>query len=148
MAASSFTVIWMRVKVEWHSIIYSSLGAFFSIILGLQFWDDFLTGQQKKMIFVSIWFSFAVSLLILNLQRKRITYDTIPHFNAWKAFILFVTGFFGGILSALTGSGVDICSFSVLTLFFRVTEKTATPTSVILMWVFQEILKIIMFLGA
>ena len=26
-------------------------------------------------------------------------------------------------------SGIDICSFSVLTLLFRVSEKTATPTS-------------------
>ncbi|KAI6197564.1 hypothetical protein M3Y94_01239300 [Aphelenchoides besseyi] len=129
MAASSFTVIWMRVKVEWHSIAYSSLGAFFSIILTLQFWDNILTGQQKKMLFVSIWFAFAISLLILNLQRKRITYDTIPDFNVWKASILFATGFFGGLLSGFCGSGVDICSFSILTLLFRV----ATPTSVILM---------------
>ncbi|KAI6226112.1 hypothetical protein M3Y99_01327500 [Aphelenchoides fujianensis] len=90
-------------------------------------------GPQKKMIFVSIWFSFAVALLILNLQRKRITYDSIPQFNAWKAAILFGTGFFGGLLSAFTGSGVDICSFSVLTLLFRVSEKVATPTSVLLM---------------
>lgn len=48
MAASSFTIIYMRVKVEWHSIIYSSLGAFVSIILGLQFWDDLLTGEYKR----------------------------------------------------------------------------------------------------
>lgn len=38
-----------------------------------------------------------------------------------------------GFLTAFTGSGVDICSFSMLTLLFRVTEKVATPTSVILM---------------
>ncbi|KAI6183468.1 hypothetical protein M3Y97_00492400 [Aphelenchoides bicaudatus] len=133
MTASSFTVIYMRVKVEWHSIIFSSLGAFFSIILGLQFWDDVLTGPQKKMGFVSIWFAFAVSLLILNLQHKRKTYDSIPNFNWWKALVLFGTGFFGGLLSAFTGSGVDICSFSILTLLFRVSEKVATPTSVVLM---------------
>merc|ERR1712154_634482 len=42
-------------------------------------------------------------------------------------------GFLGGIFSGIAGSGIDICSFAVLTLLFRVTEKTATPTSVILM---------------
>ncbi|KAI6238968.1 hypothetical protein M3Y99_00628300 [Aphelenchoides fujianensis] len=93
----------------------------------------FIASPQKKMIFVSIWFGFAASLAILNTQRKRITYDSIPQFNAWKAAILFGTGFFGGLLSAFTGSGVDICSFSVLTLLFRVSEKVATPTSVLLM---------------
>ena len=45
----------------------------------------------------------------------------------------FYTGFAGGIFTSVSGSGLDICSFSILTLLFRVTEKTATPTSVILM---------------
>jgi uncharacterized membrane protein YfcA len=74
-----------------------------------------------------------MSLFILNLQRKRVTYDYIPEFNWWKALVLFGTGMFGGLLTAFTGSGVDICSFSMLTLLFRVSEKIATPTSVILM---------------
>lgn len=39
----------------------------------------------------------------------------------------------GGIFSGIAGSGIDICSFAILTLLFRVTEKTATPTSVVLM---------------
>lgn len=30
-------------------------------------------------------------------------------------------------------SGIDICTFSILTLLFRVSEKVATPTSVVLM---------------
>lgn len=33
----------------------------------------------------------------------------------------------------MAGSGIDICSFAALTLLFRVSEKVATPTSVILM---------------
>ena len=47
--------------------------------------------------------------------------------------VLIIAGIFGGIFTAVSGSGLDICSFSILTLLFRVTEKTATPTSVILM---------------
>jgi hypothetical protein len=52
MAASSFTVVYMRVKLEWHSIFFSSAGAFFSTILGLQFWDDLLTGEEFKETFM------------------------------------------------------------------------------------------------
>ncbi|CAN0541238.1 unnamed protein product, partial [Scytosiphon promiscuus] len=33
----------------------------------------------------------------------------------------------------LCSSGIDICTFSILTLLFRVSEKVATPTSVVLM---------------
>ena len=47
--------------------------------------------------------------------------------------LIFILGFIGGNFSALAGSGVDICSFSVLSLLFRISEKVATPTSVVLM---------------
>ena len=47
--------------------------------------------------------------------------------------LLLFLGVVGGTFSALAGSGVDICSFSVLCLLFRVSEKVATPTSVVLM---------------
>ena len=51
----------------------------------------------------------------------------------WKALVLLCTGFLGGIFSSIAGSGIDICSFACLTLLFRISEKTATPTSVVLM---------------
>ena len=66
-------------------------------------------------------------------QHKRKTFDSIPNFGVWQAAILILTGFLGGIFSAITGSGVDICSFSILSLLFRVSEKVSTPTSVVLM---------------
>lgn len=52
--------------------------------------------QEKKMLFVTIWFSFAVSLFILNTQKKRQAYYTIPYFDFWKWIILVVTGMIGG----------------------------------------------------
>lgn len=42
-------------------------------------------------------------------------------------------GFIGGICSSIAGSGLDMASFSLLTLYYRVSEKIATPTSVVLM---------------
>ena len=51
----------------------------------------------------------------------------------WKALVLLLTGFMGGIFSSIAGSGIDISSFACLTLLFRISEKTATPTSVVLM---------------
>uniref|UniRef100_A0A1I7W9L5 Membrane transporter protein n=1 Tax=Heterorhabditis bacteriophora TaxID=37862 RepID=A0A1I7W9L5_HETBA len=37
------------------------------------------------------------------------------------------------VFTAFAGSGVDICMFSIITLLFRVSEKTATPTTIVLM---------------
>ena len=133
MTASAFTILWMRVVIEWYSIIDCSIGAVFGITIGLQYIDPNLTPPQKKIGFVSVWFSFAFALFLLNRNYERRTFLTIPDMKLWKAVVLLLTGFVGGIFSAISGSGVDICSFSVLTLLFRVSEKTATPTSVVLM---------------
>ena len=133
MTAAAFTIFWMRVQLEWHSIIFCSLGAIVGMAIGLEFIDPNLTPPQKKIGFVCVWFSFAFALFLLNRYHKRKTYKTIPDFKLWKLIVLLLTGFMGGIFSAISGSGVDICSFSILTLLFRITEKTATPTSVVLM---------------
>ena len=44
-----------------------------------------------------------------------------------------LTGFLGGIMTGLVGNGIDIICFSVMVLLFRLSEKLATPTSVVLM---------------
>ena len=36
-------------------------------------------------------------------------------------------------MTACIGSGLDICSFSILCILFRISEKVATPTSIVLM---------------
>lgn len=133
MSAATFTIFFMRVQLEWHSIVFCFLGGVFGVILGLEFVDPYVSAVVKKMIFVCVWFTFAFALFLLNRYYKRKTYKTIPDVKLWKIITLLVTGFIGGIFTAVVGGGVDICSFSVLTLLFRVTEKTATPTSVVMM---------------
>ena len=52
-------------------------------------------------------------------EHKRKTFDSIRNFGVWQSVILLFVGFLGGIFSAIAGSGVDICSFSILSLLFR-----------------------------
>ena len=47
--------------------------------------------------------------------------------------MLVVTGMIGGVISSITGSGLDISIFALLVLGMGISEKVATPTSVILM---------------
>ncbi|TMS35432.1 hypothetical protein L596_002838 [Steinernema carpocapsae] len=133
MTSAAFSIIWMGIVLEWRAILMCSLGAAFGCVLGFEFLDHLLTASFKKMMFVSIWFSFGLALWLLNTQKKRVTFDSVRHVNPSKLLILLATGFIGGICTSFAGSGVDICSFSVLTLLFRVSEKVATPTSVVLM---------------
>ncbi|CAH1802681.1 unnamed protein product [Owenia fusiformis] len=133
MTAATFTIFFMRVKIDWTAIINCSIGGVFGVVFGLELIDPYLAPAQKKFIFVSVWFSFGFALFLLNRYHKRRTFLSIPRVNVWKICFLLVTGFFGGNFTAIAASGLDICTFSILTLVFRVTEKTATPTSVVLM---------------
>ena len=133
MSAASFTIFWMQITIEWHSIFYCSIGAVFGMIFGLEVLDSLLDEPTKKLGFVCIWFSFAFALYLLNRQHDRKTFDSIPNFGHWQGLVLILTGFTGGTFSAIAGSGVDICSFSILSLLYRVSEKVSTPTSVVLM---------------
>jgi uncharacterized membrane protein YfcA len=153
MTAAAFVIIYMQVQVEWKSIWYCSLGGLVGLIYGLEEVAPTLTPPYAKMYFVVIWGSFAASLFYLNRIYGRKVYhvadpkhlpqiwksaDLTPYwvlnlFLNWKVLVLLAAGFIGGIFTSIAGSGIDICSFAVLTLLFRVSEKTATPTSVVLM---------------
>ncbi|PIO67181.1 hypothetical protein TELCIR_11079 [Teladorsagia circumcincta] len=133
MMCAMFVIMFMRVQIEQRAVLFGTIGSIPGLIIGFKYFDPLLDAPQKKMLFVSIWSSFAIALFILNSQKKRKTYHKIPDFRPWKALVLMATGFIGGIFTAFAGSGVDICIFSMITLLFRVTEKTATPTTVVLM---------------
>lgn len=133
MTSATFTILFMRVPVERKAILLSTCGGLVGLISSLEFIEYRMTPAMKKMIFSSFWFSFSFALFLLNRYRKRQTFQTIVFFNWWKGIVLIVTGFIGGVFTSFVGSGLDICSLSVLTLFFRLSEKTATPTAVILM---------------
>jgi len=154
MVAGSFTILVMRLKLEWNAILYVTVGGVAGIIVGLEEIAPRLPPPYAKMYFVCIWSSFAIGLYLLNRNHHRYVHDTIPNWpthpfmlmkedntttcqtiisNTWQPLILMAFGILGGIFSSVAGSGIDICSFALLTLLFRVSEKVATPTSVVLM---------------
>lgn len=133
MSAASFTIFFMKVQCEWRALGLSAAGGAIGLIVGLEVFDHRFTPVEKKMGFVSIWFSFASVLLFLIIFRKGKIHNRIQRLDLMKSGILLIVGFIGGVFTALVGNGLDICTFSVLTLLFRVSEKVATPTSVILM---------------
>lgn len=133
MTAAAFSILYSQIKVEKRSIIVCNLGGAIGTILGILFVAPYVTGDIAKMLFVGVWSTFAFALYLLNRNDDRPVFLEIQAYNKKKRNILFLVGFVGGIFTSIAGSGVDIMSFSALTLIFRVSEKTATPTSVVLM---------------
>lgn len=133
MNSASFTILYQQVQVEWRAIWFATLGGIPGVTIGLGVIAPNLPGSVTKVTFVSVWLAFAASLFLLNLNEGRHVFLQVPRPKPWKNAVLVLAGFIGGILTSLSGSGIDICSFAALTLLFRVSEKVATPTSVILM---------------
>jgi uncharacterized membrane protein YfcA len=50
-----------------------------------------------------------------------------------ERLVLFGVGMLGGLISGMLGSGLEIIVFSVLVLWFRLCEKAATPSVVVMM---------------
>lgn len=133
MTAAAVAIWQSRIVVETRALVFAGVGGAVGIIFSLSMVAPHLPPMTTKMFFVSLWLSFGVALIWLNRDRQRRIWQRIHNFKTSDALILMAIGILGGIVSGIAGSGLDIITFSLLVLVFRIDEKVATPTSVILM---------------
>ena len=133
MTAASIHIIRYKYAVEYKYLIPASIGGTVGIVVGTLFLVPIIPSPYVKMLFVSFWLSFGVILFYLNHIYKREVTDSLPKMSKKENGFLILIGIFGGMLSSILGSGLDIFSFSYITLRYHLSEKVATPTSVILM---------------
>ena len=132
MSAASLTIVAMKTKVEWRFIRWASLGGVPGIILGSVFLAPVLPSNVIKFSFTMMVCSFGLVLFGLNRRRRRRNL-AIPSWGKREQIVSLLAGLWGGVVSGLVGSGMDIVGFSVMILLFGLCEKVSTPTSVILM---------------
>ena len=133
MTAATLWIISRRVKIETTYLKLAAAGAVGGMVFGSYFIAPFTAPAYAKMLFVSFWLSFGIALFVVNHFRKRNVREKLPALSSGQQAELLFIGFIGGILSAVLGSGADICTFAFVTMKYRLSEKVATPTSVILM---------------
>lgn len=135
MTAATWNIFYSRVHMDMTSFYYCTLGGIVGVIFGFLFVAGTIPSVYVTMFFVSFWLSFSASLYLTNRDPNRIPIQTLTHVTNSEKFLLFAVGMVGGIATSLTGSGVDICCFALLTTYFSLNEAVATPTSVALMGV-------------
>ncbi len=133
MMAAAFTIMCMRIPVVVPAIIFAGLGGAVGITFGLDVVSPLLPPAFTKILFTSVWLSFAAALYWINRVPGRELFQRLPQFGPSQAIVLFLVGTVGGMISGITGSGLDILTFSVLVLGLKIDERVATPTSVVLM---------------
>lgn len=133
MNSAAFAIFYMGVRVEKHALLWATLGGALGVICGLEFVADHISANFAKMLFVSCWLAFAFGLYWVNRYREREVHMAISNFLPRHAVLLVGTGIVGGLITSITGSGLDIATFALLVLRLRISERIATPTSVALM---------------
>ena len=133
MVAASCLIVMRRVKVAGSYLWLVSLGGIAGMLVGTYLLAPIVPPAFAKMLFVTFWLSFGIVLFYTNEIYKRKTSEHIPLLRPSEKFSMVLVGVFGGAVSALLGSGIDIFSFSYVTMRYHLSEKIATPTSVIIM---------------
>ncbi|MBU0755780.1 MAG: sulfite exporter TauE/SafE family protein, partial [Planctomycetes bacterium] len=135
MTAAAFAIWRCRIPIERNAILYATLGGLIGVVSGtFLIVPLFTVPAYTKMFFVSFWLSFGIALFLINRDRNRVIYFRIVDFKPLRAgSVLVMAGMLGGAVTSITGSGLDIWIFSLLTLRYRISESVATPTSVVLM---------------
>lgn len=133
MTAAAITIFHRRIPVERRALVAAGLGGSLGLVVGIEWIAPLLAPAPTKIFFVSLWLAFGAALVAMNRRKDRPVRQTIDHLTPGHIALLVGAGVIGGVVSGLTGSGLDIVTFSLLVLTFRIDEKVATPTSVVLM---------------
>lgn len=133
MSAAAILILKNRYPVEFRYLVPASIGGAFGIVFGTYYLVPLVPSAYVKMLFVTFWLSFGIILYYINRIYKREVYDSMPRLSQMELMLLLIVGFAGGNLSAILGSGLDIFSFAYITVRYHLSEKVATPTSVVAM---------------
>lgn len=133
MTSASLLIFGLKLKVDWNYIKYVSLGGAVGLIFGTYYIVPLVSPPMAKLFFVSLWLSFGLVLWKENRKINRIIYDSIQQFQQSDRAKLLVFGLIGGIISSIFGTGINIFTFCLMTIYYGINEKVAVPSSIIIM---------------
>ena len=134
MVSASLMIIGRGIPIEKRAIFYPAIGAVFGLLIGTYGVVPLLNPTMTKLFFVSLWMSFGIGLWRANRNASRIVRKGLPPVLTQRdIFNLIGIGVLGGIVTSIFGNGICMVTFCLLTLWYGIDERIATPTSVVLM---------------
>lgn len=131
MVMASWFIITRRIPIMPKVILWSMAGSIIGMVLGT-LWL-IMSGPYARVLYTLVLSMLGVALFISRWLLPCLARYQLPS-QGWRIILLFgLAGLIGGIISAQTGSGVDVVVFIMLTLAFGVYEKISIPTTVIIM---------------
>lgn len=133
MGCASLSILFLRIPIERRALLYAGVPAIVGVIFGAIWIAPLIPPVIVRSSFTVLVACIGIALLLLNRESGEIRNSKLPWFGNQERIILIAAGFLGGIVSALVGTGENSVIFMVMVLLFRINEKIATPTTVVLM---------------
>ncbi|MCP9756112.1 sulfite exporter TauE/SafE family protein [Lacihabitans sp. CCS-44] len=133
MTSASLLIFGLKLKVDWNYIKYVTIGGVFGLVFGTYYVVPLISPPMAKLFFVSLWLSFGIVLWRENSKPTRLVHDLIENFQKSDMIRLLVFGLIGGIISSIFGTGINIFTFCLMTIYYGINEKVAVPSSIIIM---------------
>jgi uncharacterized membrane protein YfcA len=133
MTSAAIVILTSGIKIEKRALLVGALAGAAGMALGMTFVAPLFAPPFAKMFFTSLWAAFALALWRMNRDKARPIAEAMATFGWRDMAALSVFGVLGGMVSSIVGTGLCMVTFMLLTMRYKMSEKVATPTSVILM---------------
>lgn len=133
MGAASLSILYLRIPIERRALLYAGLPGVAGVALGAHYIAPVFPPALARASFTVMVSSLGVALVLINRSDHESRNEALPIFGAQEKWVLIIVGLIGGAVSALVGSGANTIAFMAMVLLFRISEKIATPTTVLLM---------------
>lgn len=131
MTMAGIVILLKGVKVLPRVILWATIGGVVGQVAGA-YWLH-LPNPYPKILFTFTATVFGIALLISRWGLKWQPRSALHRWTWTERGLFCAIGVCGGAFAAITGSGIDMLTFIVLTLAFGINEKISTPTTVIIM---------------
>ncbi|WP_051407294.1 sulfite exporter TauE/SafE family protein [Nocardia sp. CNY236] len=141
MTAASLSILWNRVPLEWAALAYGGLPGVVAVVFSFLHIAPRVSAPHVRLLFTAVLVGLMIALIIGRRYRparrprifERRTDLGEPALPLQDKAVLVLAGSIGGLLSGIAAVGENTIMFVALVLLFRVSEKTVTPTTVVLM---------------
>ncbi|MFR9753649.1 sulfite exporter TauE/SafE family protein [Nocardia sp. 004] len=141
MTAASLSILWNRVPLEWSALAYGGLPGMIAVYFSFLNIAPRVSAPHVRLLFTAVLVGLMIALIIGRryrpARRTRIFERRMdlaaPALPFRDKAVLVSAGSLGGLLSGIAAVGENTIMFVALVLLFRVSEKTVTPTTVVLM---------------
>ncbi len=132
MVSASIFILSMRTPLAWSMLKWGAAGALVSTPLSALFIAPYAPDLFTKLLFAVIWASFG-TMTFVKIREIGKFHGMTRHAELLDKEVGLFVGLLGGVVSSITGVGIDMVVYAVLVLLLRADLKIAIPTSVILM---------------